>query len=115
MRRYNNYDFEINQAAEENQDSQYNMAYKQVKKIKGFYTHLLIYILVNMFLIVRGLIFKDSQEFWRWETFSTATLWGIGLVFHGFSVFGKNIFFSSSWEEKKINELMEQEKEHKWE
>ena len=91
------------------------MVYKQVKKIKGFYTHLLIYILINAFLIIRGVIFKDNQEFWRWETFSTAILWGIGLVFHAFSVFGKNVFFSSKWEERKINELMEKEKDKKWE
>ena len=115
MRRYDKYDSEMNQMGEENQDPRYNMAYKQVKKIKGFYTHLLIYILINAFLIIRGVIFKDNQEFWRWETFSTAILWGIGLVFHAFSVFGKNVFFSSKWEERKINELMEKEKDKKWE
>ncbi len=96
-------------------DERYNMAFKQMKRIKGFYVHLLVYILVNAFLIFRGVIFKDHQEFWRWETFSTAILWGIGLLAHGLSVFGKNIFFSSDWEQRKINELMEKEKEQKWE
>ena len=114
MRRYRKYDFEASET-EENQDPRYSMAYKQVKRIKGFYTHLLVYVLVNGFLIFGSGSFQNYHDFWRWETFSTAIFWGIGLFFHGLSVFGKNIFFSSDWEERKINELIEKEKDKKWE
>lgn len=96
-------------------DERYNMAFKQVKRIKGFYVHLLVYLLVNTFIIFGNTYNIDKVEFWRWETFSTAIFWGIGLAAHGLSVFGKNIFFSPDWEQRKINELMEKEKDQKWE
>jgi len=111
-RRMNDYNTETY-----NPDERYNLAYKRVKRIKGFYVHLLVYIIVNAFIIIsssnKSLI--GDQIFWRWETFSTALFWGIGLLAHGLSVFGRNIFFGSNWEEKKIQELMEKEKSEKWE
>lgn len=96
-------------------DERYNLAYKRVKRIKGFYIHLLVYILVNSFLIVQ--IYNHSHEntFWRWETFSTALFWGIGLGSHWISVFGRNIFFSKDWENRKIQEFLDKEKKEKWE
>lgn len=115
MRRYNKYDVELNQTSEENQDPRYTSAVHQVRRIKKFYTHLLVYILVNAYIIFGDSAFQNQHDFWSWETFSTSIFWGIGLVFHAFSVFGKNIFFSSGWEERKINEFMEKEKDQKWE
>ncbi|MFV8325441.1 2TM domain-containing protein [Flavobacterium sp. ZS1P14] len=100
-----------------NPDERYTLAYKRVKRIKGFYVHLLVYFVVNAFIIIssfdRSLL--DKELFWRWETFSTALFWGIGLIAHALSVFGRNIFFGPKWEEKKIQELMEKEKSEKWE
>ncbi|KIA93960.1 MULTISPECIES: 2TM domain-containing protein [unclassified Flavobacterium] len=98
-------------------DERYNLAYKRMKRIKGFYSHLMIYVLVNIFILIasanRGII--GNEEFWRWETFSTAIFWGIGLVIHAFTVFGRNIFFSIDWEERKIKEFMKKEANQKWE
>lgn len=102
-----------------NPDERYNLAYRRVKRIKGFYVHAMVYVLVNAFIIVSShnkSIF-DSDGFFRWETFSTALFWGIGLLAHGLSVFGRDIFFGKNWEERKIKEFMEKEKEQesKWE
>ena len=100
-----------------NPDDRYNLAYKRVKKIKGFHVHALVFVLVNAFIIIssynRSLF--GNEVFLRWETFSTAFLWGIGLLVHGLSVFGRNIFFGQNWEERKIQEFMEKEKREKWE
>ena len=108
---------EENQLENHNPDERYNLAYKRVKRIKGFYVHALIYVLVNIFII--GSRYNkssiDSEQFLRWETFSTALFWGIGLLAHGLSVFGRNIFFGQNWEEKKIQEFMNKEKSQKWE
>ena len=100
-----------------NRDERYEIAAKRVKRIKGFYVHLLVYILVNIFIIAGNSIRNSNSDpsFWSWQTFSTALFWGIGLVAHGLSVFGKNLFFSSNWEEKKIQELMDKDKNQKWE
>ena len=108
---------EENQSENYNPDERYNVAYKRVKRIKGFYVHAMVYVLVNIFIVVSNFDKNsfDSGFFFRWETFSTALFWGIGLLAHGLSVFGRNIFFGQNWEEKKIKEFMEKEKSEKWE
>ncbi len=100
-----------------NPDVQYDLAYKRVKKIKGFYTHVLVYVLVNAFILISSYIRSQigTEVFWKWETLNTALFWGIGLVAHGLSVFGRNIFFGQNWEENKIKELIEKENTEKWE
>ncbi|MCC9071324.1 2TM domain-containing protein [Flavobacterium sp. F-65] len=98
-------------------DERYNLAYRRVKRIKGFYSHLMIYILVNIFILIpstnQGIF--GNEEFWRWDNFSTTLFWGIGLAIHAISVFGRDLFFSVNWEERKIKEYMEKEANQKWE
>lgn len=98
-----------------NPDERYNLAYKRVKRIKGFYTHLVIFIVINSIVIINNSFQSSNTFLWSWKNFSTALFWGIGLLAHGLSVFGRNIFFGKNWEEKKIQELMEKDKSEKWE
>lgn len=92
----------------------YQRARCRVKKIRGFYSHFASYIIVNIFLIVIIAVNTgDGEHFWSFGTFSTAFFWGIGLAFHAFGVFGKEILFSKSWEERKMKEFMHSEKQ-KW-
>ncbi len=94
----------------------YQRALRRVKALSGFYRHLAVYLLVNMFLIAIKYIRLDEGEiFWKFSTFSTAFFWGIGLVFHAFGVFWNNVFFGRNWEDRKIRELMEKDKNQKWE
>ena len=66
----------------------YNMAYKKVKKIKGFYTHLLVYLIVNGFIVALNIKeLKEGESYFQFHNFTTAFFWGIGLVAHGLSVF----------------------------
>ena len=98
------------------EQSKYENAVKRVKKIKGFYSHLLVYIVINiMILIVNVQSLDKAESYISLENFSTALFWGIGLAAHGLSVFGPNFILGQNWEEKKINELMEKEKNNKWE
>ncbi|WP_269223332.1 2TM domain-containing protein [Flavobacterium sp. IMCC34518] len=117
MRRYRKQLFENFQDENFNPDAKYELAYKRVKRIKGFYIHVLVYVLVNTFNIVSTYNSSElgSEIFIRWETFSTALFWGIGLLAHGLSVFGRDLFFGSDWEEKKIKEFMDKDKNQKWE
>jgi hypothetical protein len=117
MKGYKKQHFESSSQEDFNPDERYDLAYKRVKRIKGFYVHLMVYVLVNIFLICERHYGKSSENeiFWRWETFSTVVFWGIGLLAHGISVFGKNIFFGHDWEEKKIKEFMDKEGKEKWE
>lgn len=93
----------------------YRQAKKQVKKIKGFYGHLIAYIVVNIFIILAQFFAeKNTAVFTRWETYATALFWGIGLIAHGLSVFLPNYIFSANWEERKIKQIMNKEKK-RWE
>ncbi|REH01128.1 2TM domain-containing protein [Flavobacterium aquicola] len=106
-------------AREFSTDENYNIAYKKVKRIKGFYSHLKVYIIVNIIIVISSYNrdFIGGSGFWNWHTFSTALFWGIGLAIHGISVFGPDLFFNNDWEQKKIQKIMEKEKENKnkWE
>ena len=94
----------------------YDMAYKKVKKLKGFYTHLLVYIFVNIFIYVLNVNdLKPEESYFEWHNFTTLFFWGIGLTAHGLSVFMPYFVFGKNWEERKIKELMEKEKNHNWE
>jgi hypothetical protein len=94
----------------------YERARKRVRAVSGFYRHLMVYVVVNVFLVAMKYFNLDAGEkFFTFSTFSTAFFWGIGLVFHGFGVFHNNVFFGKNWEEKKIQEIMEKDKKQKWE
>ncbi|WP_348825272.1 2TM domain-containing protein [Flavobacterium aestuarii] len=100
-------------------DENYNIAYKKVKRIKAFYSHLIVYMIVNVIIIISSYNrdFIGDSGFWNWQTFSTALFWGIGLMIHGISVFGPDLFFNSNWEQKKIQKYLDKEKAkaNKWE
>lgn len=99
------------------EEQKYIRAKKRVKAIKGFYVHLTVYILVNIFLIMTRLFSESSgfENLWQWQTYNTAIFWGIGIVFHAFNVFGMGFLLGSDWEERKIKEMMDKDKKDLWE
>jgi 2TM domain len=109
--------FDDYQSGAFNPDDRYELAYKRVKRIKGFYVHAGVYVLVNAFIIISSFSRSElgAEVFFKWGTYSTAFFWGIGLVAHGLSVFGRDLFFGADWEDRKIKELMEKDKNQKWE
>ncbi len=96
------------------EELRYQQAAKRVKKIKGFYMHLLVFVFVNIFIYVAN-VRASHGDYLALRNFSTAFFWGIGLAAHGFSVFMPAFILSKEWEDRKINELMEKEKNNKWE
>lgn len=89
----------------------YREAEKKVKKIKGFYIHLMVYFFVNIFSIVsEAITAKPGEKFWEWDLLILPSLWGIGVAVHGLSVFLPAFILGKNWEEKKIRELMEKNK-----
>jgi hypothetical protein len=96
---------------------QYENALKRVKKVKGFYTHLIVYVVINIMIIIVNIQNLDKEDsYFQIENFFTAFFWGIGLLSHALSVFGPNLFLGKDWEDKKIKELMDKEKrdQQKW-
>ncbi len=106
------------------EQNRYNKAKKRVEDEKGFYNHLIVYIIINIVIFVVNMNtnvgsgrFTTNQNFTEWldwNLFITPVLWGIGLAIHGIRTFRKNAFFSKTvfskeWEERKIKELMDKD------
>ena len=92
-------------------DIKYLEAKKRVKKFKGFYSHLTIYILVNLFIVFINIQdLKPGESYFQYKNFITLFFWGIGLLAHGMSVFVPQFVLGRNWEERKIKELMNKEK-----
>ena len=101
------------------QEHKYLLAKKRVEKIKGFYIHLAVYILVNIFIssiIIYGLSSDSDGEYnfksaiTHFGVYSTWFFWGIGIFFHWLGVFGSNLFFGKDWEKKQIDKYMNEDK-----
>ena len=93
-----------------NDYEKYQTAHKQVQEIKGFYGHLLSFVLVMLFLLFLNLKYSPSYLWFFWPLLG----WGIGLIFHGMSVFNYMPFFGKNWEEQKIKQFMEQDSKNKY-
>lgn len=94
----------------------YQEALKRVKRIKSFYSHAAVYVVINIMIIIVNIQHLDAGEsYFKLSNFSTAFFWGIGLLSHALSVFLPGIIMGNNWEEKKIKELMDKEKKEKWE
>ena len=92
-------------------DQTYQAAKRQVRKIKGFYIHLQVYLTVLLFLILLPYLVQDSEV----DFVATWGLgfWGLGLIAHGVSVLIPNFILGSKWEKRKIEELIRKEKTRK--
>jgi len=84
----------------------YERAKKQVRKLKGFYQHLAVYLLVNALLFVINLVTSSSALWFYWPLFG----WGIAIVIHAASVFGGGRLWGKEWEERRIKELMDKDR-----
>jgi len=93
------------------EEIRYEIAQKRVKKIKGFYTHLGVYICVNIFIVyINFSNLKLDESYFQPKNFVTAFFWGIGLAAHALSVFGIDAIFGRDWEERKIKEILDKDK-----
>ena len=63
-----------------------DQAVRQLKKQRDFRSHLLVYILVNTFLVVIWLLTDPGGFFW--PMFPIAG-WGIGMIMNAWDVYGR--------------------------
>lgn len=87
----------------------FNKAQKRVKDLKGFYDHLIVFIIIHLLLLAAILYFNGSLQFFM--SF-TVLGWGIGLLIHALIVFKWNPLTSKEWEQRKIQEYLEQDENY---
>ncbi|MGZ3238635.1 MAG: 2TM domain-containing protein [Burkholderiaceae bacterium] len=76
---------------------QYRQAKRQVERKLRFYLHLTVYLLVNSALILSHQLHQSQHS----VSFGPLVGWGIGLLFHGFSVFLRAP--RATWKQRLIN------------
>ncbi len=73
-----------------------------VRDIKGFYNHLIKYVIVICLLFVINII-KSPNSYWVvWPALG----WGLGVLFHGLNVFEVFNFFGPGWEKRQIEKRL---------
>jgi len=91
----------------------YVKAKEQVETIKGFYIHLAIYLIINIFILVNLYLRTVGNEevFWKFSNFFTLFFWGIGLLFHAAKTFNLNPFLGKKWEEEQIQKYIKKDEQ----
>ena len=89
-------------------ENRYEAAEKRAEDLQGFYTHLLVYGVVNLGLFVINLLTKGDGGTW-WFYWPLAG-WGIGLAVHALVTFGG--VFSDDWKERKAAQIYERTRRH---
>ncbi|MBX2966223.1 MAG: 2TM domain-containing protein [Cyclobacteriaceae bacterium] len=84
----------------------YKAAKKKVKRTRDFYSNILAYFAIGAFLTFINWWTSPGHWWVKWVWIG----WGIGVFFHGLSLYRKNILFSDDWEERKIKEEIERMK-----
>jgi hypothetical protein len=78
-------------------------AKRQVEAIKGFYIHLIIFVLVLALLTVIN--YATGSPWWvQWVFLG----WGVGVVGHAIGVYGRSPRMFEDWERRKLKKLMEE-------
>ena len=87
-------------------------AKKRVEEIKGFYIHLTVYIVVNLFIVLSIVYnqYADGEPPLGWPILVTPLFWGIGLGIHAANVFGFGMVLGKNWEERMIRKYMEEDR-----
>lgn len=87
-------------------DSQaYKRARKRVEELRDFYSHLAVYLLVNLGLFMINMATNRQVLWFFWPLIG----WGLAVLIHGTTVLLEGPF-GQRWEERKTRQLMEKER-----
>lgn len=102
------------------QTEKYIQAKKRVKGIRGFYSHLVVFITVNVILFIlkirvfgflrdNGVDDPNFMDWLDWNIISTPSIWSVALIVHGIHVHRFKFRFIRKWEERQLRKLMEKD------
>lgn len=80
-------------------------ARKRIQELRGFYQHLAAYLFVNVLAVVANLMSSPQKMWCQWLIIG----WGLGLGLHAFTVYSADLLWGSSWESRKMKELLDQD------
>ena len=86
----------------ESQSAEEILAFKQVRKLKGFYIHLANYVLVIAVLTVVNALTTPNRWWVQWVIIG----WGIGVFFHWLQISERFGLFGSKWEKEQVEKRL---------
>ena len=86
------------------EEDKYLRAKRRMEELKGFYWHLFTFLLV---LPILGVVNYLTTSY-PWIIFPVMG-WGIGLTIHWFVTFKRGSILGKNWEQRKIQEFMQEE------
>jgi len=84
----------------------YQLARMRVQQLRYFYTHVGVFVFVNVLLILINLLTDPASLWFYWPLFG----WGIAVAVNAFIVYGTGGIMGKEWEERKIREILEWER-----
>ena len=88
---------------------------RRVHRLAEFYRHVFGYVIVNLTLWGANVWMlwgtAAGGRFWSYWAIWPTFWWGIGVFVHGLSVLPYWSFFSQEWEDRKVKELMQKERQ----
>lgn len=102
------FEVQLSQLYEDTEMNEQSMTWEEqraleyVRDVKGFYSHLVTYVLIMVLLFIINYLTSPGYM-WAWWTLMG---WGIGVVSHGLSVFEIFSMFDSNWEKKQVEKRL---------
>jgi hypothetical protein len=97
-------------------ENTYKQAEKRVKRIRNFYNHLQIFVIIMAPILLFSnsiigffesyIINGNTLEWVKVNIWINALLWFIGIAIHGLFVFKDRVNFIDKWEKNKVSEFM---------
>ncbi|KOS08116.1 hypothetical protein AM493_20245 [Flavobacterium akiainvivens] len=89
-------------------DNHRQIAYRRVAQLRSFYTHLAIYILINIALLLPYFMLNIAAIFWQRCFIIMIGVAGLGVLGHAMWVFGPKFFLPSKWESRKMKQFKDE-------
>ena len=90
----------------------YENAKEKVRKIKIFYLHLILYIIVVALLVYNFSIMEGPYtDAITGLNVSVLVFWTLFICIHAWSVFKGKFLFNENWEDRKIEQILEDKEE----
>ncbi|SHG22392.1 2TM domain-containing protein [Flagellimonas flava] len=100
----------------ESREASFFRAKKRVKQISGFYTHLAVFLVVNIIMYAvkdstMSLIIEKSgiheigfENYLHWQFWTITISWAVILIIQGLKLYGRPLI--AKWEQRKIQEYI---------
>ena len=77
-------------------------ALEYVRDIKGFYSHLIVYLIAVPMFVAAGFYWPTDQLWYIWPILG----WGVGVAAHGLAVFEVFFLFGPNWERCQVEKRL---------